>query len=80
MAALQSFAARPEVDGVVVDAATLPRLVALNDQADTLVACPYAKNLVAQALTEVVNGYRGGDGRLGYVVIAGDDAVVPFYR
>ena len=80
LATLNAFADRPEVDGVVVDAATIPRLRALNDQADEDAGCPYAKNLVAQALRGIVNSYRDQSGTLEYVVIAGDDDVVPFFR
>ncbi|MGA8257925.1 MAG: hypothetical protein WB767_15255 [Nocardioides sp.] len=77
---LNDFAARPDVQGVVVDAAGIARVSALNTQADSFTACPYAKNLVAQALRDVVNSYRDGAGTLKYVVIAGDDGVVPFFR
>ena len=80
LSALEDFAARPEIDGVVVDAATIPRVQALQEQADRLRACPYAKNLVAQELREVVNSYRDAADTLRYVVIAGDDDVVPFFR
>ena len=80
LAGLRTFAARPEVRGIVVDAGTVPRLQALNDQADRQSACPYAKNLVAQALRDVVNSYRDDAGTLRYVVIAGGDGVVPFFR
>ena len=78
--ALQGFADRADVQGVVVDAGTLPRLQALNAQADDQVACPYAKNLVAEALREVVDSYRDDVGTLRYVVLAGDDGVIPFFR
>ncbi|WP_372729695.1 hypothetical protein [Nocardioides sp.] len=80
MAALEAFAARDNIRGVVVDAATIPRLQRLNEQADEHVTCPYAKNLVAQGLRDIVNSYRDDDGTLQYVVIAGDDSVVPFFR
>ncbi len=78
--ALEAFAARPDIDGVVVDGASIPRVRALQDQADAQTACPYAKNLVAQELRVVDNSYRDGAGPLEYVVIAGDDDVVPFFR
>ena len=80
LAELRAFAARPDVQGVVVDAATIPRIAALNEQADDHVTCPYATNLVAQALRDVVNSYRDAQGALTYVVIAGGDHVVPFFR
>ena len=78
---------RPSLDqlagrtgGVVVDVATSPRINALNAQADANKACPYAKNLVAEAIRGVVNTYRDGNNTLKYVVIAGGDSVVPFFR
>ncbi len=80
LAGLQAFAQQPEVGGVVVDAATNPRLQALNAQADRMTGCPYAKNLVAQELRAIVNSYRDTSDTLKYVVIAGGDNVVPFFR
>ncbi|MGA8847826.1 MAG: Ig-like domain-containing protein [Nocardioides sp.] len=77
---LRSFAERPDIGGVVIDAGTVPRLQALNDQADEQAACPYAKNLVAEALRDIVNSYRDSTGSLAYVVLAGDDSVIPFFR
>ena len=66
--------------GVVVDVRTSPRINALNLQADTNAACPFAKNLVAQSIRDVVNSFRDSAGTLKYVVIAGGDAVIPFFR
>ncbi|MEP7202423.1 MAG: Ig-like domain-containing protein [Ilumatobacteraceae bacterium] len=80
-------AVRPKLDelalrtgGVVKDLSESPRISALNLQADFNKACPYAKNLVAEAIREVVNSYRDPDGTLKYVVIAGGDDVIPFFR
>ena len=66
--------------GAVVDVSTSPRIVALNQQADANTACPFAKNLVAQAIRDVVNSYRDSRGTLKYVVVAGGDSVIPFFR
>ncbi|MDQ3612084.1 MAG: hypothetical protein M4D85_10875, partial [Actinomycetota bacterium] len=63
--------------GAVVDAAQVPRLQLLNAQADRAASCPYAKNLVAQALREIV---APGASSVTSVTIAGDDGVVPFFR
>ncbi len=70
------------VGGVVVDVGTSPKVTALNRQADDPAnrACPYAKNLVAEAIRDVVNSYRDAAGTLGYVVVVGADDVVPFFR
>ena len=66
--------------GVLVDVSASPRINALNQQADANTACPYAKNLVAQAIRDVVNTYRDSNGTLKYVVLAGGDSVIPFFR
>ncbi len=66
--------------GVIVDVSASQRINALNGQADANKACPYAKNLVAQAIRDVVNSYRDASGTLKYVVIAGGDSVIPFFR
>ncbi len=79
-AALTTFAA--QVDGAVVDLGQSQRVQALQAQADDpdVINCPYAKNLVAEAGREIVNSYRDGGDTLKYVVVIGDDSVVPFFR
>ncbi len=83
----QTTGLRPALDqlagrtgGVVVDVSTSPRITALNNQADANAACPFAKNLVAEAIRSVVNSYRDARGTLKYVVLAGGDSVIPFFR
>ena len=71
---------RARTGGVVVNVDASPRIHELNAQADTYTACPYAKNLVAEAIRQIVNSYRDANGTLKYVVIAGGDFVVPFFR
>ncbi|BEP11707.1 hypothetical protein acdb102_00180 [Acidothermaceae bacterium B102] len=66
--------------GVVVDVSQSPRVVALNQQADANTSCAYTKNLVAQAIREIVNSYRNSSGALQYVAIVGGDSVIPFFR
>jgi CSLREA domain-containing protein len=78
-AQLAAFAARPEVAGVMVDLAADARVTAANVQADAYPACPYAKNLVADTIKEIVDGYWALN-PLQYVVILGNDATIPFYR
>ena len=75
-----------EVNGVVVDVSDDPndpnddrRVAALNAQADTQYACPFAKNLVAKAIKDVVDAYRATN-PIRYVVIVGGDDVIPFFR
>ena len=76
---LNQLAARPEVQGAIVNVASDPVVASLNAQADAKKACPYAKNLVAAAITRIVDAYRATN-PLQYVVVVGDDAVIPFYR
>ncbi|HEX6304597.1 MAG TPA: choice-of-anchor Q domain-containing protein [Anaerolineales bacterium] len=79
MAKIQEFADRPEVSGVIVDVGQDDGVAALNAQADDKLACPYAKNLVAGAIKEIVDSY-GELNPLEYVVIIGNDDAIPFYR
>ena len=79
MARLQTLAARPEVNGAVVDLATDSRVQALDTQAAANPGCPYATNLVANAIRDIVTSYRAHN-PLKYVVIAGPDNAVPFFR
>ena len=66
--------------GVVVDLKDSPRVVALNAQADSVKACSYAKNLVAEAIRDIVKSYRDATGTVQSIVLAGDDSVIPFFR
>ncbi|NHC47204.1 Ig-like domain repeat protein, partial [Motilibacter aurantiacus] len=75
---LDALASR--VDGVVVDVDASAKVRRLNEQADAHASCPYAKNLVAQAIRDIVNSYRDSSGSLKDVVLVGDDAVIPFFR
>ncbi|MBC7679114.1 MAG: Ig-like domain repeat protein [Pseudorhodobacter sp.] len=63
----------------MADLAGSPKNQGLQAQATRYASCPYATNLAAQAIRDVVTSYRLG-GQLKYVVIAGGDAVVPFFR
>jgi hypothetical protein len=74
--AVTSFAT--QVNGAVVNLDDSAKVQALDQQADTLASCPFARNLAAQAIRDIVNTYRGPN--LKYVVIVGDDGVVPFFR
>ena len=51
---------------------------ALQDQVATHPTCPYATNLVAREIQSIVDRYRGDATK--YVVIAGGDEVIPFFR
>ena len=62
----------------VVDVRTSARVRALQDQVATHPTCPYATNLVAREIQSIVDRYRGDATK--YVVIAGGDDVIPFFR
>ncbi len=79
-AQLATLAARSEVAGVVVNVGADARVAAANAQADDHPACPFAKNLVAQAIRDIVDSYRAAGNPLEYVVIVGNDDVIPFFR
>ena len=71
------------VDGAIVDVGAMsPRVADLNAQADEddNVGCPYAKNLVADAIRDIVLEYRGDNPDLDYIVIVGSDEHIPFFR
>ncbi len=66
--------------GHVVDLAADGRVQALQAQADENAGCVYAKNLVASAAKDVVDAYRSAYPSVRYIVLAGGDDVVPFFR
>ena len=64
-----------------MDLASDARIHALNVQADAHTSCVYAKNLVADAIRDVVTGYRAlNSSSMQYVVLVGGDDVIPFFR
>lgn len=77
---LEAFAARPEIAGDVVDVADDARVSALRQQAAANPACAFAQNLVAEEIKGIVDSYRAANPDLRYVVIAGGDDVIPFFR
>ncbi len=76
---LASLKDRPEVNGVVVDVGADARVADANAQADAHPTCPFAKNLVAQAIKDIVDAYWKQN-LLEYVVIVGNDDAIPFFR
>ncbi len=77
---IDTFAARSDVNGAVVDLAGDARITALNAQADGKPACVYAKNLVAESIRDLVLRYRTANSTLANVVLIGGDDVIPFFR
>lgn len=66
--------------GAVVDVGADARVAAANAQADTYYQCPFAKNLVAASIKKVIDAYRPLNPNLKYVVLVGNDQVIPFVR
>ena len=54
----------------------------LNSQADNATGCPFAKNLVAARIKQIVEAHRSPlpADDLKYVVVVGGDEVIPFFR
>jgi CSLREA domain-containing protein len=78
---LQTFAGQTSVNGTIVDVGSIsPRVQQLQAQADQNADCVYAKNLVAEAIQKVVSAVRQANSGLKYIVIIGDDHVIPFFR
>jgi hypothetical protein len=78
---LNNLADHPAVQGKLTDVSEDPRVNSANGQADANPECPYAKNLVAQAIKDIIDGYRTQpDSNLEYVVIVGGDEIIPFPR
>jgi Tol biopolymer transport system component len=83
MAKLQTLAARPEVDGVVIDLADAQyeRVNWANTQADANPTCPAAKNLVAEEIKNVIDAYReANSSTLEYIVLAGGAGSIPYFQ
>ncbi|GAB4111741.1 MAG: hypothetical protein Fur005_06710 [Roseiflexaceae bacterium] len=51
-----------------------------NAQADQYPGCPYARNLVAKAIRDIIQAYKQANPDLRYIVIVGNDNVIPFFR
>ncbi len=78
--AMASLAARPEVNGKIIDLAEIAHIQALQAQADATAACPFAANLAASGIRDVIAAYRQQNPNLRYIVLAGSDRQIPFFR
>ncbi|MBL9137906.1 MAG: HYR domain-containing protein [Verrucomicrobiales bacterium] len=78
-AKLAELAARPEVAGYILDVGLDSWVRFFNAQADAMPECPFAKNLVAEAIRSMVDRSRPGNA-LAYLVLIGGDDVIPFFR
>ncbi len=70
-----------DTGGVMLDVSQSTRVQALTQQAQTYPQCPYALDLEAEAIQQIINSYRAPASTTpSYVVIVGDDDVIPFFR
>ncbi len=76
---LTLLAARPEVNGVVIDLTEIDSVAAAYAQADANPQCPVAQNILAGTIKDIISSYRAVN-PLQYVVLVGGDNVIPFFR
>jgi hypothetical protein len=76
---LEELAARPEVKGYVFDVGGDSWVRFFNPQADAMPECPFAKNLVAEAIRGIIERSRVGND-LAYLILVGGDDIIPFFR
>jgi len=69
-----------QAKAAVVDVNADDRIRALNLQADNNPACPMAKNLVAEAIRNLIRAYRAAAPTLADITLIGNDDVIPFFR
>ncbi len=83
---LSSLAAAGTNNGVILDVSQSKGVQELMSQAASNPGCPFAANLEAQGIQTLINTFRSppssssSQGNLKYVVIIGDDHVIPFFR
>ena len=75
---LASFAT--VANGLVVDLNNDTRIRALNQQSDANPFCPVAKNLVADAIRNLIQAYRKVEPTIADITLVGNDDVIPFFR
>ena len=76
---LSALASRPEVAGAIVNVSQDARVASAYQLADDNPQCPAAQNILAGAIKDLVDLYRV-DNPLQYVVLVGNDSVIPFFR
>ena len=88
IANLEALKMRGEVMGEIIDVGLDAKVADANLQADmdgtngnpNNQGCPYAKNLVVEAIKEIIDGYRALNPDLAYIIVVGNDEVIPFQR
>jgi len=76
---LAELAARSEVRGRIIDLSAYPQVKWFQAQADLNYECPFAKNLVAASIREVIRQWRALN-PIDNLVLVGNDGVIPFFR
>ncbi len=79
-AALNSLAAHPSVNGLVIDLANDAGVAAANTQADQNRPCVYAKNVVAQTIKKIIEQHEEEYPTIQYITLIGNDDDIPFFR
>jgi hypothetical protein len=81
---LRAFASRPEIGGQVVDLAADTGITANYTQWANNQSCSPAANVVADSIRDLITRYRtanpSANPPLEYIVLAGDDRVIPHQR
>lgn len=67
-------------NALVVDLNSNPVIKSLNTQADANPYCPIAKNLVADAIRNLIQAYRKAAPTIADITLVGNDDVIPFFR
>lgn len=88
MTALNTFAGRPDIAGAVVDLKDVAGVASAYAIWNGAQDCPAAANIVARRIKDVIEAYRSARNpdlslrspAFKYVVLAGNDHVVPFFR
>jgi choice-of-anchor A domain-containing protein len=77
---INDFKARTEVQGVYIDLGADAKVTEGHNQDTANPTCPYAKNLTAEAIKEIIDAYWKQNPTLEYIVLLGNDEIIPFFR
>jgi hypothetical protein len=77
---LGNFAGRSDIAGELVDLDTIAGVRSAYAIWNGAKDCPAAANIVARRIKDVITAYKAANPGLAYIVIAGSDRVVPFFR
>ena len=77
----QTFAGQRSVDGTIAQLDQIsPQVTALRRRPTRTRRLSYAENLVADSIRNIVLAYRAANPSLKYIVLVGNDHVIPFFR